>query len=258
MEVQFIIASLEFGFNSCGLNDDLEPVVHRYDFDLGGHHGLVGIGRISGRVSWTSVDAGRLIPRFLGDPKVAEALARPAKRDDSRLCRRILTELSASAAANELLGSLGHAGDLCVAAAMPASNRVSGIGIDIERLDRKLSPRLSARIKSQCPELAPIEVWAVLEAIYKADPIQPRAGMFSYRVEVSPRSSAHDVRSPQFASLTGPLPKGVGSLSSLPSRSEGRGWGRGAVPPTNLEFATFELAEHCIALAIALSKPPTG
>lgn len=118
-------------------------------------------------------------------PHPSELLENP----NSELRRR--RGLIASAKAAKRLGrrvgfsSRSHANGVSVAIATTETPGIFGIGIDIEPADRQISYRLHERLRKRYGDFGgpDIELWCVLEAIFKSDPIQEPHGLFSYKLE---------------------------------------------------------------------------
>lgn len=73
--------------------------------------------------------------------------------------------------------SLSHTSGIGIAAA----SNCPGIGVDVERIGRICSERLSKRIRNQVKAAtSDMQAWCLLEAVYKADDHQQKSGIFAY------------------------------------------------------------------------------
>lgn len=95
----------------------------------------------------------------------------PSRRALAGVLRKSLQTWDAER--HTLLLSLAHTHGLSIAAAL-ISREACGIGVDCEPADRTLSQALHARILHPGDDirLAPIELWSLKEAMYKADPFR--------------------------------------------------------------------------------------
>ncbi len=75
----------------------------------------------------------------------------------------------------DILLSLSHNQEQTIAIAAQQSPRLVGIGVDLERSDRKISSKaarsfLSLQEREKTPPLSPLHYWIIKEACYKANP----------------------------------------------------------------------------------------
>jgi hypothetical protein len=98
--------------------------------------------------------------------------------------RRLLEELSLGGAARPFR-SLTHSGPVILALGVDLDPAGRGVGIDLERQARPISPALFARFRSpgeQAIPMPPIALWAAKEACYKANPANAGTVVRQYRV----------------------------------------------------------------------------
>lgn len=108
--------------------------------------------------------------------KIKELLSREVKSVDSKLARQALIDGAKhlTSASSSVLANISHTqGQLGLAVVFdPSSNcSASGVGIDVEYADRRISPAATRRIlKSVSPKLKldALQAWNILEAAYKS------------------------------------------------------------------------------------------
>lgn len=108
---------------------------------------------------------------------------------ESRLCLIDVIEklMKQGAKPSEILLSISHTAQATLAVASLRSAELTGIGVDLESSDRKISPRAAASFqfaeeKPWMSALTSLHFWVIKEACYKANPKNKDTIIADYRI----------------------------------------------------------------------------
>ena len=94
--------------------------------------------------------------------------------------------------------SLSHCKNFSISVAVASSKEISGVGVDVERADRKISTRAASRFYYPLESklgISELEAWVIKEACYKSDPANHRTVIADYFLTSRTHSNEGEVQS---------------------------------------------------------------
>ena len=139
-------------------------------------------------------------PRYFEQPRLISDSAIRQWAESRRCLVFVLKDLlGRGAQPSEIRMSLSHSDGACVAVAV-ASREFQGVGVDLEKADRKVSPAAASGFLF-ASEIAlgasPLEAWVIKEACYKADASGRQTDVADYRMTALTKAGHGVVRSIQ-------------------------------------------------------------
>ena len=110
----------------------------------------------------------------------------PSKEPASRIALLEVWEAALEPRPAAIGLSLSHAAGASVAVARISDSGSAAVGVDVERADRPIAPRIRGRISNaldRAEDLQDVALWAAKEATYKADIASPRSLLRDYSIQ---------------------------------------------------------------------------